>query len=70
MVYYRIDGVNEIFRTLKNAKYHVWVAYTQRERFEYLHDAYICKVVNDEVVTMTKINVTTDGYSFSKTIKL
>lgn len=70
MVYYIIDGVNERFRTLKNAKHHIWVAYTQRERFKYLYDAYICKVVNDEVVTVTKINVTTDGYSFSKPIKL
>lgn len=70
MIYYQIDGDNNIFRTLKAAKDHIWIAYTQNERLKYLRGASITKVVNDEAVTMTPIIVTTDSYSFGKTIKL
>lgn len=68
--YYQIDGDNNIFRTLKEAKYHVWIAYTQKERVKYLSDTYITKVVGEEVVTITKIKVNNESYSFGKTIKL
>lgn len=70
MVYYRIDGENEIFRSLRNAKHHVWLAYTKDERKKYLNGSSIVKIENDEVVTMTPIIVTEDGYSFGKTIKV
>lgn len=72
MTCYRIDGVNERFRTLRAAKYHIWIAYTQEERLKYFgrDQSYIVKVVNDEAVTMTPIVVTADGYSFGKTVRL
>lgn len=70
MTYYRIDGDNNVFSTLRDAKHHVWVAYTQNERRKYLSDACIYKIINDDVVTMTPINVTNDSYSFGKTKRL
>lgn len=70
MIYYQIDGDNNTFRTLKAAKDHIWIAYTQNERLKYLRGTSITKVVNDEAVTVTPIIVTTDSYSFGKTIKL
>ena len=70
MVYYQIDGVNEMFRTLKDAKHHVWIAFTQRERKMFLRDTCIIKVENDEATTMTPIVVTDKGYTFKKTIKI
>lgn len=70
MIYYQIDGDNNIFRTLRAAKNHIWIAYTQNERLKYLRGTSITKVVNDEAVTLTPIIVTTDSYSFGKTIKL
>lgn len=70
MIYYQIDGDNNIFRTLRAAKNHIWIAYTQSERLKYLRGTSITKVVNDEAVTLTPIIVTTDSYSFGKTIKI
>lgn len=68
--YYHIDGVNELFATLKDAKFHVYVAYTDKERAIYLRDANICKVVNGETVTTTQIFVSDTGkYRFGKTKK-
>lgn len=66
--HYRIDGVNHIFRTMADAKHHVWVAYTQRERRMYLRDCMICKIVNEEVVSMTPIIVEDDSYKLGKTV--
>jgi hypothetical protein len=70
MVHYFIDGDNNRFGTLRDAKHHVFIAYTQNERRKYLRDTYICKVVNEEVVTITPIIVTNDSYSFGKTKRL
>lgn len=70
MTKYQIDGDNNTFRSLRAAKNHVWMAYTQEERLKYLIDTYIVRIVNDEVVTRTPIIVTTDGYSFGKTIRV
>lgn len=67
--YYQIDGDDNIFRSLRNAKHHVWIAYTQSERIKYLTGCSIAKVENGRVVTITPIIVTTDGYSFGKTEK-
>lgn len=66
---YRIDGDDNQFRSLRAAKHHIWIAYTDKERLE-LNGSSIVKVVNDEVVTMTPIFVTSDGYSFGKTVRL
>lgn len=70
MTKYQIDGDSNVFRSLRAAKHHVWRAYTQEERLKCLNDASIVRIENDEVVTKTPIHVTTDGYSFGKTIRL
>lgn len=70
MTTYQIDGDSNVFRSLRAAKHHVWCAYTQEERLKYLRNTDIVKIVNDAVVTRTPIHVTTDGYSFGKTIRL
>lgn len=68
--YYLIDGDNNRFRSLREAKHHVWVAYTQEERVKYLSDGVIMRVLNEEVVTITPIIVTDKKYSFGKTKKI
>lgn len=70
MAYYCIDGDNNRFRSLREAKHHVWLAYTQEERVKYLRDNAILRVVNDSVVTITPIVVTANNYSFGKTKKI
>jgi hypothetical protein len=67
-VYYQIgaDG-KQIFSTLRSAKQHVWMAYTQEERVKELSGESIYKVYNGELVSETKIYVTTDAYFFGKT---
>ena len=70
MTKYQIEGDNNIFRSLRAAKHHVFLAYTQEERIKYLNNANIIRYEDDNAVTITRIYVTTDGYSFSKTIKL
>lgn len=69
MTFYRIDGEEQTFRSLRNAKHHIWIAYTQNERL-LLHGSNILKFKNDKIETMTPIYVTEDGYSFGKTIKI
>ena len=70
MVTYKIDGCDEKFRTLRNAKLHVYLAYTQKERIKELKDSSIVKFIDGEAVTATPIIVTSDGYSFGKTCKI
>lgn len=70
MTKYQIDGDKNVFRSLRAAKHHVWCAYTQEERLKSLKDFFIVRTENDEVVTKTPIHVTTDGYSFGKTLRL
>lgn len=69
--YYRIgtDCANT-FSSLRAAKRHVYIAYTQNERNKELHGESIYKIVDGEPVTETKIYVTTDTYFFGKTVKL
>ena len=68
--HYRIDGVNEMFRSLADAKHHISIAYTHRERRMYLRGCMICKIVNEEVVSMTPIIVEDDSYKFGKTVRV
>ena len=70
MIYYRIDGDNNVFRTLRDAKHHVWIAYTPNERLKYLQGSCIVKFINDEAATLTPIIVNENGYTFGKTIKI
>ena len=70
MTKYQIDGDNNVFRSLRAAKHHVFLAYTQEERIRYLNNIDIIRFENDIAVTRTRIYVTTDGYSFGKTVRL
>nr|DAK84970.1 MAG TPA: hypothetical protein [Caudoviricetes sp.] len=38
---YTIDGCNEMFLTLQEAKKHIWLAYTPKECIKELTDTYI-----------------------------
>lgn len=68
--YYIIDGNNNVFSTLRDAKFHIWCAYTAKERIKYLQDATICKVHNDEIVSYTPIRIDEDGnVTYGKTKK-
>lgn len=70
MTKYVIEGDESTFRSLRAAKHHVYMAYTQEERIKMLSDSVIMRIKNERVVTRTPIIVTTDGYSFGKTVKL
>lgn len=72
-IYYQIDGNNEEFKTLRDAKYHIWVAYTPNERIKYFgkEPSYICGIDrNEEVVSITEIKIDDSGKeSFGRTMK-
>ena len=72
-VMYRIDGENETFSTLKDAKYHIWFAYTNNERIRYFgkEPSYIVGIDRkDEIVSITEIKVDDKGKeSFGKTMR-
>lgn len=68
--YYQIDGVNEKFRTLYNAKHHVYIAYTPNERIRELYGTCITQVKKDEVISMTPVRIDENGgYSFGRTVR-
>lgn len=68
--YYQIDGVNEKFETLWDAKHHVYIAYTPKERIRELKGTYISHVRNEDVVSITPIYIDENGsYSFGRTVK-
>ena len=56
-----LDGTNEAFDTLKDAKWHVEIAYTPAERMKYLRNSSICHVVNDEVVSTVSVKIDNNG---------
>lgn len=66
---YFIDGENTVFRTLSEAKYHVYIAYTPKERIKYLNEACIVGFdKKDEYRSYTPIMIDEEGgYSFGKT---
>ena len=69
--YYQIDGDNNQFSTLSEAKNHVYVAYTENERLKYLQHCDICGVVNEEVVSITPIIINeAGGFRFGKTCRV
>lgn len=71
--YYRIDGVNESFKTLKDAKYYIWFAYTDNERIKYFgkEPSYISGFHEDEWLTSTEIKISKEGkVSFGKAKKI
>jgi hypothetical protein len=73
--YYIIDGINERFDTLGDAKYHIWFAYTPNERIKYFGDdcSYICGINarTEELVSLTLIKISETGdETFGRTIKI
>lgn len=70
-IYYQIDGEDGQFFTLRDAKFHIYIAYTKQERIRELKGCSIFKYRDGEPVSETKIIVDDAGnYGFSKTIKL
>ena len=68
---YRIDGDNNLFATLREAKHHIYVAYTAREAVKYLTGAVIACVRGEHVHTLTPIMVSDEGrVSYGRTRKL
>lgn len=59
--YWQIDGVNEIFRTLKDAKHHIWFAYTPAERIKYLSGSSITHWIGEEIVSTVAITLRDAG---------
>jgi hypothetical protein len=59
--YWTIDGINEAFESLKDAKWHVEIAFTNNERVKWLTNTSISHIVNGEVVSTVKINIDSDG---------
>lgn len=68
--YYIIDEDNNTFDTLRDAKYHVEIAYTKEEQKKYLHNSYIVGMQGDKEISQTKITVTDKGVKYGKTEKL
>lgn len=69
---YRIDGENQTFKTLKDAKYHIWFTYTDNERIKYFgkETCYIIGYHGDEIISHTEIKVSDTGkLSFGKPIR-
>ena len=61
VTYYTIDGDNNTFKTLRDAKHHIYVAYTAREAVKYLTGATITKVSGDNILTITPVQVSDEG---------
>lgn len=68
--YWQIDGDNNIFETLEEAKYHVWVAYTPDERKKYLRNTQITHVTNEQIISTVDIRISDSGEpSYGRAIK-
>ena len=68
--YYIIDGDNNTFDTLRDAKFHIDIAYTPQEQKKYLHGTYIVGMQGDREISQTKITVTDKGVKYGMTEKL
>lgn len=72
-IYYQIDGDNNLFSTLRNAKDHIHFAYTDNEKLRYFGKeiCYISGVGRDgESVSLTEIKVDENGReSYGRTFK-
>lgn len=70
MITYTIDGCNEMFLTLQEAKTHIWIAYTPKECIKELTDTYIVGWKGGEVHSLTAIKVNDNGkVSYDRTVK-
>lgn len=63
--YWVIDGDNNIFPSLWAAKYHIYVAYTPKERVKYLNGSFITHFVKDIAVSEVLITVNDLGVFFT-----
>ena len=68
-VYYKISCLDKKFFSLREAKMHVCLNFTDGQ-LPLLEGESILKYVNGEPVTETPIIVRNDGYCFCKTVKL
>lgn len=67
---YTIDGCNEMFLTLQEAKEHIWLAYTPKECIKELTDTCIVGWKDGEVHSLTAIRVNENGkVSYGRTVK-
>lgn len=67
---YTIDGCNEMFLTLQEAKKHIWLAYTPKECIKELTDTYIVGWQGENVHSLTAIRVNEYGeISYGRTVK-
>lgn len=67
---YTIDGCNEMFLTLQEAKKHIWLAYTPKECIKELTDTCIVGWKDGEVHSLTAIRVNKNGkVSYGRTVK-
>lgn len=71
-IYYRIDGVDEVFKSLKDAKYYIWNAYTNNRGIGLEKSPnYILGCNDDKCLTATEIKVNEEGkVSFGKAKKI
>lgn len=65
-----IDGCNESFATLSDAKWHCMVAYTDSERSRYLDGACIVHIEKGKVVSVVEVIVSDGKVKFSKPTRL
>lgn len=70
MITYTIDGCNEMFLTLQEAKKHIWLAYTPKECIKELTDTCIVGWKDSEVHSLTAIRVNkNEKVSYGRTVK-
>lgn len=68
---YIIDGCNEMFLTLQEAKKHIWLAYTPKECIKELTDTCIVGWKGGEVHSLTAIRVNKNGkVSYGRTVNI
>lgn len=72
-IIYQVDDVNYSFNSLKEAKWHVQIAYTNKERLKYRHESWCIYGISrkGDLVSSTEIKIDDDGnLSFGRTLKL
>ena len=63
--YWRIDGVNDTFRTLEDAKDYISTAYTVREA-SMLNGCSITHFAGEEIISEVRISANGNGVSYSR----
>lgn len=69
--FWTIDGINETFESLNDAKWHVEIAFTPGERMKYLRNTSISHIVNDERVSTVSVKIDDEGkFGFGRIVKI